>query len=129
MTPQTGEEKTVIHIQESTAQESAHIFPAHLWTTEEDKLPLIITNIQAELVVQLEKLHKEKKLVEAQRLEQRTNYDLEMLRETGSFALVLGLQDSQESGSFLRCIGSPPNARFLVASGSISCSRESALWF
>jgi excinuclease ABC subunit B len=59
------------------------IFPAHFWVTPQEKLALSIENIKLELQKQLKKLKKEKKLLEAQRLEQRTNYDLEMLKETG----------------------------------------------
>jgi len=59
------------------------IFPAHFWVTPQEKLTLSIENIKLELQEQLKKLKKEKKLLEAQRLEQRTNYDLEMLKETG----------------------------------------------
>jgi len=59
------------------------IFPAHFWVTPKEKLGIAIENIKLELQEQLKKLEKEKKLPEAQRLEQRTNYDLEMLREAG----------------------------------------------
>jgi len=59
------------------------LFPAHFWVTPEKKLSLAIENIKLELQEQLKKLKKENKLLEAQRLEQRTNYDLEMLQETG----------------------------------------------
>ena len=47
------------------------------------KLGIAIENIKSELQEQLKKLRKQNKLLEAQRLEQRTNYDLEMLRESG----------------------------------------------
>jgi len=59
------------------------LFPAHFWVTPEKKVSLAIANIKLELQEQLKKLKKEKKLLEAQRLEQRTNYDLEILTETG----------------------------------------------
>ena len=59
------------------------LYPAHFWVTPQDKLEIAIENIKLELQEQLKKLKKQKKLLEAQRLEQRTNYDLEMLRETG----------------------------------------------
>jgi len=59
------------------------IFPAHFWVTPEEKLNIAIENIKLELEERLKKLKGEKKLLEAQRLEQRTNYDLEMLREVG----------------------------------------------
>ena len=58
------------------------IFPAHFWVTPQEKLEIAIENIKLELEGQLKKFKKEDKLLEAQRLEQRTNYDLEMLKET-----------------------------------------------
>ena len=59
------------------------LFPAHFWVTPKEKLNIAIENIKLELEEQLKKLKKQKRLLETQRLEQRTNYDLEMLRETG----------------------------------------------
>ncbi|MGL4953579.1 MAG: excinuclease ABC subunit UvrB [Culicoidibacterales bacterium] len=59
------------------------ILPASHYVTKQDTLEEAISRIEAELVEQLVYLNKEGKLLEAQRLEQRTNYDLEMLREMG----------------------------------------------
>ncbi|HUW72173.1 MAG TPA: excinuclease ABC subunit UvrB [Candidatus Humimicrobiaceae bacterium] len=59
------------------------IFPAHFWVTPQEKLNIAIENIKLELQDQLKKFKKQNKLLEAQRLEQRTNYDLEMLKEVG----------------------------------------------
>ena len=59
------------------------IYPAHFWVTPQKKLNIALENIKLELQEQLKELKKKKKLLEAQRLEQRTNYDLEMLKETG----------------------------------------------
>jgi len=59
------------------------IFPAHFWVTPQDKLNIALENIKLELQEQSKVLKKSGKLLEAQRLTQRTNYDLEMLRETG----------------------------------------------
>jgi len=59
------------------------LFPAHFWVTPQEKLDIAIENIKLELEEQLKKLKKRGKLLEAQRLDQRTNYDLEMLKETG----------------------------------------------
>ncbi|NPV42787.1 MAG: excinuclease ABC subunit UvrB [Firmicutes bacterium] len=59
------------------------IFPASHYTTPRDKLEMAIESIQKELKERLEELRKEGKLLEAQRLEQRTNYDIEMMREMG----------------------------------------------
>jgi len=59
------------------------IFPAHFWVTSEDKLKIAIENIKLELEEREKQLKKQNKLLEAERIGQRTNYDLEMLKETG----------------------------------------------
>ncbi|CAD2079066.1 UvrABC system protein B [Jeotgalicoccus coquinae] len=59
------------------------IFPASHFVTREEKLKVAIERIEKELEEQLKKFRAEDKLLEAQRLEQRTNYDLEMMREMG----------------------------------------------
>lgn len=59
------------------------IFPASHFATSEDKVKSAIIRIQNELETRLKELRSENKLLEAQRLEQRTKYDLEMLKEMG----------------------------------------------
>ena len=59
------------------------IFPASHYVTAPEKMQLAIQRIEKELEERLAELKREDKLLEAQRLEQRTNYDLEMLREMG----------------------------------------------
>ncbi|TSC97291.1 MAG: excinuclease ABC subunit B [Parcubacteria group bacterium Greene1014_47] len=59
------------------------LYPAKFWVTPQEKLTIAIENIRLELQEQLKILKKKKKLLEAQRLEQRTNFDLEMMRESG----------------------------------------------
>ena len=59
------------------------VFPASHFVTGEEKMEKAIKNIEIELEEQLEKLKVENKLLEAQRLEQRTRYDLEMMKEMG----------------------------------------------
>lgn len=63
--------------------ESVNIYPARHFVTPDDKLEAACSAIKAELKEQLEFLEAEGKLLEAQRLEQRTRYDLEMLQEVG----------------------------------------------
>ena len=60
------------------------IFPGKHFVTPEDELKEALKDIENELVGRLDALRSNGKLVEAQRLEQRTNFDLEMLKETGS---------------------------------------------
>jgi len=64
-------------------REHVAIFPASHFVTREEKLLKAIENIEKELEVRLEELREDNKLLEAQRLEQRTRYDLEMMREMG----------------------------------------------
>lgn len=59
------------------------IFPASHFVTREEKMKLAIANIEQELEERLKQLRSEEKLLEAQRLEQRTRYDLEMMNEMG----------------------------------------------
>ncbi len=59
------------------------IFPGSHFVTPEEKMKQAIANIREELDQRLHTLQQENKLLEAQRLEQRTRYDLEMLEETG----------------------------------------------
>jgi len=59
------------------------IFPASHYATPKDKIEIAIKNIETELKEHLAKLKSEDKILEAQRLEQRTNYDIEILREMG----------------------------------------------
>jgi len=59
------------------------IYPAKHFITPEEKLQKAVETIEKELEEQLARLRGEEKLLEAQRLEQRTMYDLEMLREIG----------------------------------------------
>ena len=59
------------------------IFPASHFVVGDEKLKQAIERIRQELKERLEELRKENKLLAAERLEQRTNYDIEMLEETG----------------------------------------------
>jgi excinuclease ABC subunit B len=63
--------------------EHVAIFPATHFVTNEEHLEHAIASIQAELDIRLAELRADNKLIEAQRLEQRTNYDIEMMREMG----------------------------------------------
>jgi excinuclease ABC subunit B len=64
-------------------REHVAIFPASHFVTREEKMRIAIENIEKELEERLEQLREDNKLLEAQRIEQRTRYDLEMMREMG----------------------------------------------
>ncbi|HIE37940.1 MAG TPA: excinuclease ABC subunit UvrB, partial [Anaerolineae bacterium] len=63
--------------------EEIHIFPAKHFITPEEKREKALADIEAELEQRLAELKAQGKLLEAQRLEQRTRYDIEMIREVG----------------------------------------------
>jgi len=93
----TGE---VLHVYESLP-----IWPATHYVTAKPKLERALETIRAELVVRLGELRAEGKLLEAQRLEMRTNYDLEML-ETMGFCSGIENYSRHLDG---RAPGEPPN--------------------
>lgn len=64
-------------------REHVVIFPASHYVTSKEKMQKALVNIEAELEQRLAELKREDKLLEAQRLEQRTRYDIEMLSEMG----------------------------------------------
>ncbi len=59
------------------------IYPAKHWVTTQERLNRAIASIEEELTIRLKELEADGKLLEAARLRQRTNFDIEMLRETG----------------------------------------------
>ena len=67
----------------SQSKKSVTISPASHFVTSKEKLDEACNRIEVELKERLEVLKSENKLIEEQRLRERTNYDLEMLRETG----------------------------------------------
>lgn len=80
------------------------IYPASHYVTTAEKREKAIESIEEELAAQLQYLRSENKLIEAQRLEQRTHYDIEMMRETG-FCNGIENYSRHISG---RAPGSPP---------------------
>ncbi len=80
------------------------LFPATFWVAPQNKINIAIENIKLELQERLKQLKKQNKLVEYQRLEQKTNYDLEMLKETG---WCQGIENYSSQLEF-RKPGSPP---------------------
>ena len=64
-------------------EEKIFIFPAKHFITEDTKKKKALVEIKKELSTQLKKFEKEKKLLEAERIKRRTNYDLAMIKEVG----------------------------------------------
>jgi excinuclease ABC subunit B len=94
--PLTGEILTELN--------SVDIYPAKHFVTSHDKLTLALRSIEEELKERLAELKAQGKLLEAARLESRTNYDLEMLREAG-YCHAVENYSRHLSG---RAPGSPP---------------------
>ncbi len=68
---------------ETAKVEEVFVYPAKQFVTTEPKMERALKTIREELKERVEELRKKGKILEAQRLEQRTNYDLEMLEEIG----------------------------------------------
>jgi len=78
----------IVEVDPLTGEVLAHrdqvdIYPAKHFVTSHDKLMAAIEDIKVELEERLTELRSQRKLLEAQRLEARTNYDIEMLQEVG----------------------------------------------
>jgi excinuclease ABC subunit B len=84
--------------------EKIDIFPAKHFITEEDKMQAAIHDIETEMKARLSELMRENRLLEAQRLEQRVQYDLEMLRELGYCSGIENYSRHMDQ----RPAGSPP---------------------
>ena len=88
-------------------KKSVSIFPASHFVTSEEKLKEAIKRIEKELDERLAELDKEGKIVEKERLKQRTMYDIEMLKETGfchgveNYSRHLALRDEGETPTTL----------------------------
>jgi excinuclease ABC subunit B len=65
------------------SDESVAIYPAKYFVTTQEKIDEAISDIQKELQQQIEYFQSQNKLIEAQRIEQRTNFDIEMIKEVG----------------------------------------------
>lgn len=83
------------------------IFPASLFVTSDEKIQEATRRIEAELESRLKELHEEGKLLEEQRLKERTMYDIEMLKETGfchgieNYSRHMSLRDAGETPTTL----------------------------
>ncbi|ATY83959.1 excinuclease ABC subunit B [Kyrpidia spormannii] len=89
-------------------REHVAVFPASHFVTSRERLERAIRDIRVELAERLEVLRSQGKLLEAQRLEQRTNYDLEMMQELGFCPGIENYSRHLEG----RPAGSPPNTLF-----------------
>ncbi len=113
--------------------ETINIYPAKHFVTPKDRLESAIAAIRRELHDRLEVLHGQGKLLEAQRLEQRTAYDLEMLQEVGycngveNYARHLS---GREAGSPPECLIDyfPKDWLLVVDESHVTCSQLHAMY-
>ena len=113
--------------------DSINIYPAKHFVTPKDRLESAIQAIKKELKDRLEFLNQEGKLLEAQRLEQRTIYDLEMLKEVGycngveNYARHLS---GREPGSAPECLIDyfPKDWLLLIDESHVTCPQLRAMY-
>ena len=113
--------------------DSINIYPAKHFVTPKDRLESAIKAIKKELKDRLEFLNQEGKLLEAQRLEQRTIYDLEMLKEVGycngveNYARHLS---GREPGSAPECLIDyfPKDWLLLIDESHVTCPQLRAMY-
>ncbi|ABM76673.1 Excinuclease ABC subunit B (UvrB) [Prochlorococcus marinus str. NATL1A] len=113
--------------------DSINIYPAKHFVTPKDRLDSAIKAIKKELKDRLEFLNQEGKLLEAQRLEQRTIYDLEMLKEVGycngveNYARHLS---GREPGSAPECLIDyfPKDWLLLIDESHVTCPQLRAMY-
>ncbi|KGG14575.1 MULTISPECIES: excinuclease ABC subunit UvrB [unclassified Prochlorococcus] len=113
--------------------DSICIYPAKHFVTPKERLLLAINSIKTELNEQIDFFNTQGKLLEAQRLEQRTKYDLEMLREVGycngveNYALHLS---GRKPGTPPECLIDyfPKNWLLIVDESHVTCSQLLAMY-
>ena len=113
--------------------DNINIYPAKHFVTPKDRLDAAVKDIRVELRDQLEFLNTEGKLLEAQRLEQRTTYDLEMLQQVGycngveNYARHLA---GREPGSAPECLIDyfPDDWLLIVDESHVTCSQLQAMY-
>jgi excinuclease ABC subunit B len=113
--------------------EAVNIYPAKHFVTPKDRLEAAIAAIRAELHQRLDQLNSVGKLLEAQRLEQRTTYDLEMLKEVGycngveNYARHLA---GREAGTPPECLIDyfPDDWLLVVDESHVTCSQLQAMY-
>jgi len=132
------EVETISYVDPTTGEilnklDSINIYPAKHFVTPKDRLESAIKGIKKELKDRLDFLNQEGKLLEAQRLEQRTKYDLEMLKEVGycngveNYARHLS---GREPGSAPECLIDyfPSNWLLLIDESHVTCPQLRAMY-
>lgn len=111
----------------------AVIFPANLFVTGKDQLNLAIREIQDDLVLQVEMFEQEKKHLEAKRLKERTEFDLEMMRELGYCSGIENYSryfDRRSAGGRPFCLLDyfPDDYLMIIDESHVSVPQVRAMW-
>lgn len=113
--------------------EKVAIYPAKYFVTSPERQEKAIINIRRELNARIAELQNEGKLVEAQRLEQRTNFDLEMIQEVGYCTGIENYSrymDQREPGSRPSCLFDyfPKDYLLIVDESHVSVSQVNGMY-
>ena len=111
----------------------AVIFPANLFVTGKDMLQQAIREIQDEMVLQVEMFQQERKFLEAKRLKERTEFDLEMMRELGYCSGVENYSryfDRRQAGARPFCLIDyfPDDFLMIIDESHVTVSQVRAMW-
>ncbi|MDH5399922.1 MAG: excinuclease ABC subunit UvrB [Cyclobacteriaceae bacterium] len=116
-----------------STEQSVNIFPAHLFVTGKDMLPTILHEIQDDLVLQINMFESERKLLEAKRLKERTEFDLEMIRELGYCSGVENYSryfDRRKAGNRPFCLLDyfPDDYLMIIDESHVTLPQVKAMW-
>ena len=111
----------------------AVIFPANLFVTGKDMLQQAIREIQDDMVLQVEMFQQERKFLEAKRLKERTEFDLEMMRELGYCSGVENYSryfDRRQAGARPFCLIDyfPDDFLMIIDESHVTVSQVRAMW-
>lgn len=114
-------------------EQAITIFPANLFVTGKDSLHTAITEIQDELVAQLNFFESEKRHLEAKRLKERTEFDMEMMRELGYCSGVENYSryfDRRKAGARPFCLLDyfPDDYLMIVDESHVTLPQVRAMW-
>lgn len=111
----------------------AVIFPANLFVTGKDMLQQAIREIQDDMVLQVDMFQQERKFLEAKRLKERTEFDLEMMRELGYCSGVENYSryfDRRKAGARPFCLIDyfPDDFLMVIDESHVTVSQVRAMW-
>ncbi len=109
------------------------IFPANLFVTGKEMLSTVIHEIQDDMVAQVEFFEQERRFMEAKRLKERTEFDLEMIREIGYCSGVENYSryfDRREPGARPFCLLDyfPDDFLMVIDESHVTVSQVKAMW-